>query len=279
MTREAQRNARDHGFLWRISKDGHASYLYGTIHVGKYEWMFPGPQLAAVIRETDLVALELDLQDVDIQVKLSKGIAAMPHTRLNEHLKNRIKQQADAVCLSYADIVNLPPEMQVTTLTSFEGRHQGLEPAYGIDVMLARMEHAAYKPVLSLETPELQLKVLQMNDSQDVISFVEDSMDDIESGRSLKMLDNIVQYWADSNYEKMENYAEWCDCLNTELDRSVMKRSLDDRNPSLANKIDELHKGKRKVLAAVGSLHMFGSGGLPALMEKRGYKVERIHFK
>ena len=37
------RGARDRGFLWRITKSGRDSYLYGTVHVAKFEWMFPGP--------------------------------------------------------------------------------------------------------------------------------------------------------------------------------------------------------------------------------------------
>src|SRR5665213_3450317 len=38
--------ARDRGFLWRITKGDHSSYLYGTIHAAKLEWMFPGPTVA-----------------------------------------------------------------------------------------------------------------------------------------------------------------------------------------------------------------------------------------
>lgn len=279
MARLAKLNARDHGFMWRISKDGHSSYLYGAIHIGKYEWMFPGPQLMTAFRETDIVAVELDMMDADIQRRLSMGIVIKHPAQLSESLKSRIRRQAEALCVPYDFIAKLPPEMQVTALTAREGKHDGLDPEYSIDMLLARMEHEVYKPVVSLETPELQLNLLQMNDADETISFVEDSLNDLESGRSLKMLDKIVQYWADSNYERMEHYGDWCDCLNTEIDRTVMKRTLDDRNPALAAHIDELHKGRRKVLVAVGSLHMFGSSGLPVLMEKLGYKVERINFK
>ena len=29
--------ARDHGFLWRITKGGHSSFLYGTVHLARLE--------------------------------------------------------------------------------------------------------------------------------------------------------------------------------------------------------------------------------------------------
>jgi uncharacterized protein YbaP (TraB family) len=59
----------------------------------------------------------------------------------------------------------------------------------------------------------------------------------------------------------------------------MMKRLLDDRNPNLAGRIDAIHKSGKNVFAAVGSLHMFGEIGLPALMKKRGYQVEQVNFQ
>ena len=41
---EAQRHARDRGFLWKLEKDGRTSWLYGTVHVARLEWAFPGPR-------------------------------------------------------------------------------------------------------------------------------------------------------------------------------------------------------------------------------------------
>jgi len=58
-----------------------------------------------------------------------------------------------------------------------------------------------------------------------------------------------------------------------------MRRMLDERNPGLANGIDAIHASGKTVFAAVGSLHMIGKLGLPALLSERGYKVERVDFK
>ena len=57
-----------------------------------------------------------------------------------------------------------------------------------------------------------------------------------------------------------------------------MKRLLDDRNPVLAAAIDKVHAGGRSTFAAVGSLHMIGTSGLPAQMRQRGYVVEQVRF-
>lgn len=273
------RNARDHGFLWRISKDGRTSYLYGTIHVAKFEWMFPGPNVSRALQATDTIALELDLLDTDIQGRMSRGMATLQGETLPGPVLKRMRQQAEAVCVPYESIAKFSPEMQVTTLTMMVGRRAGLEAGYAIDAVLAGIGHATKKNMVSLESPEMQLQLLQMHDPLETVSFVQDSLDELETGRSLTMLTRVAKLWEIADYGEMARYEEWCECLNTETEREVMKRALDDRNPALAAHIDALHSGGKKVFAAVGSLHMFGVLGLPALMAKRGYTVERLNFK
>lgn len=278
VVREAMRKAQDHGFLWRISKDGRTSFLYGTIHVAKFEWMFPGTQVMKAILATDTMALELDIMDPDIQSRMLTGMAEFPRTALPVLLNKRIRQQAEQVCVPYASIAHSAPEMQITTLTIMAGRRDGLEAAYAIDAVLAGLGHSSRKVMVSLETPEQQLRLLKMDSPQETISFVQDSLQELESGRSLQMIKRIAKVWADSDYNDMEHFSEWCECLKTESERAWMKRALDDRNPALAKNIDALHSSGKQVFAAVGSLHMFGQSGLPKLLEQRGYRVERVSF-
>lgn len=275
----AARQARDHGFLWRISKDGRTSFLYGTMHVGKLNWAFPGPSVMQAIRSTDTIALELDSLDADIQNRLIMGMSSLRSEALPEPLVQRMRRQADALCLPYDSIAALSPELQVTMLTLMMGRREGLDASYATDSVLAGIGHSAKKNMVSLETPELQLKLLQMQDQQETISFVQDNLDELETGRARSQLKRISEVWANGDYSEMERFDEWCDCLNTEIERKEMKRLLDDRNPDLAEHIDALHKSGKQVFAAVGSLHMFGPFGLPALMAKRGYRVQRVDFK
>lgn len=275
---EALRNARDHGFLWRISKDGRTSFLYGTIHVAKFDWMFPGAQVMKAILATDTIALELDVMDTDIQSRIATGMAELPRTPLPSSLNKRMQRQAAQVCVPYTSIADSSPEMQVITLAIMAARRDGLEAAYAIDAVLAGIGHSMKREMVSLETPELQLQLLKMKNPQETLLFVQDSLLELESGRSLKMIKRIAKVWAAADYKEMERFNEWCECLKTESERKWMKRALDDRNPALADHIDALHTSGKQVFAAVGSLHMFGHLGLPTLLEKRGYRVERVSF-
>ena len=76
----------------------------------------------------------------------------------------------------------------------------------------------------------------------------------------------------------MADYPAWCECMETPVERKAMQRLLNERNPDMAKRIDQLHRQGSRVFAGVGSLHLFGPTGLPALMQKKGYTVQRIDF-
>jgi len=266
----------DHGFLWRISRDGHSSYLYGTIHIARREWTRPGPQLAQALRASDTIALELDALDPQVAQDMAQAGAGARTTALPEALRQRLHEQADAACVAYESISALPPELQIAALSALAARADGLDPSYGIDAVLAAIAHHLQRDVVSLETVALQMRMLQMESAQETATFVQEGLDELQSGRTRTLAGRVAQVWAQSDTEQMEHFAQWCQCMDTAIERAMMKRTLDDRNPLLADRIDALHRSGRQVLAAVGSLHLFGPNGLPALLAQRGYRVQAI---
>jgi hypothetical protein len=268
--------ARNHGFLWRIRKDGRESWLYGTVHVARLEWMFPGAAIIAALKASDTIALELDVLDPDIQHRMAEGMAAPSGSVLPAALKQRLQRRAETECIPPDALSAFSPEMQIATLESLAGRRDGLDPSYGIDVVLAGWARQAGKPVVSLETPELQLATLAMPTPAETLAFVDSALTEMETGRAAPSLTRIAQVWADGDLGALSRYESWCDCVKTPTDRAALARLLDERNPGLADSIAALHARGQRVFAAVGSLHMIGPLGLPALMAQRGFRVEAV---
>jgi uncharacterized protein YbaP (TraB family) len=171
------------------------------------------------------------------------------------------------------------PEMVATTLIVKSARSDGLDPAYAIDSVVSGLAHGLKKTVMSLETPELQLSLLLGRTPREAQANVEQALAELESGKARRSMERIAQVWAEGRFDELFRYEQWCDCLNTPQEKAQFKRLLDDRNPALAERIDALHSAGNKVFAAVGSLHMVGKMGLPALLAQRGYQVERMEFK
>jgi uncharacterized protein len=273
----AQRDTRDRGFLWRITKDGRSSYLYGTLHVGKLDWAFPGPRLAAALRDTDALAVEIDLTDPALaQSMIASYVAAGPAPALPEAIQRRLTRQIAAACLPDQALAFLHPVMQAMTLSILAGRWEGLDPAYAQEIVLGADAHARQKTVVSLESLQSQLAALIPSDPMHMQRLLAQTLEQLEADRVRPVLRRLADAWASGRLSELENYAKWCDCADTPEDRAFLTRLNDDRNPSMAEQIDALHRSGKRVLAAVGSLHMTGAKGLPKLFAERGYAVERM---
>ncbi len=271
-----QKSAKDRGFLWRITKEGRASYLYGTIHVSKLDWVFPGPRLVQAVLQTDVVALELNVTDPDTLRLLGQGMQDTSAQPLPAALEARVARQALASCVPAAQIKTLRPEFQIYTLSALALKKQGVDPTYGADTVIAGMATGTNRTIEALETATDQVNAMQAGSRAEALAMLEEGLAQLENGTAQALLTKLAQAWADSDYNTISSYASWCDCMNTDKDRADMKRMLGDRNLPMAQRIDALHTQGLNIFTAVGTLHMIGPTGLPALMQQRGYVVERV---
>lgn len=274
----ARAGARDHGVLWRLRKDGHESYLFGTIHVGKLPWSFPGPTLRQAFERTDVLALELDLADPAVARQLREASAGANVPALTPALRRRLDAQMAAACLPADALHGLHPLLQALTLSLWVARADALEAAYAQELMLAAQARAAGRRIVSLESVERQLGLLLPADAAQTQALLERALDQLERERVRPTLRRLAMAWADGDLDTLEQYAIWCECADTEDQRDWLRRVNDERNEHLADGIDALHAQGGRVFAAVGALHMTGALALPKLMARRGYAVQRVPF-
>ncbi|MEY4563569.1 MAG: hypothetical protein RLZZ618_2846 [Pseudomonadota bacterium] len=273
-----QRDARDGGFLWKVTRGGHSSYLYGTMHVGRQAWLTPGPTVRAALMASDTVALELDLEDPDIAQRIQRGSRARPDRRLPAALQARLVHQMAAECLPSDLLEALSPEMVGAALTVTAARREGLHPEYGVDGVVAAYGRQLGKPIVSLETAEAQLALLISSSNKALRESVESMLNELEHHRTTPVLLRIARLWETGDEAELERYPQWCDCARTTSERAELKKLLGDRNPVMADRIAKLHGRGSRVFAAVGSLHLAEPHGLPSLMRARGFVVERVAF-
>ena len=271
----AARQAQDRGFLWKITKNQKTSFLYGTTHLSRLEWWAPGPGVSAALGSSRVLALELDLSDVDTATQLTHGMRAKRgDPQLPPDLQTRLRREAEAECIDWASVQSLRPEFQMSSVVVAAARRQRLEAAFGTETMLTAMALRQGIPLHGLETVEEQIKALSAANAAELKDSITGTLDDMESGLGQKVLIKLANAWANRDAMVMQTYEQWCDCMTSEAERALSRRLLDDRNHVLAARIDALHGADGRVFAAVGALHMFGSNALPELMKARGYTVE-----
>jgi uncharacterized protein len=275
---KGQREAKDRGALWKLHKDGRTSYLYGSVHLGRFEWVFPGPQLQAAIKATEVLAVELDITAPSFLGEFQQAQAKAAPLTLSPDEQARLDAQADAACVPRDALASMHPVMQATTYVSLSGRRDGLDPGYGQELVLLGAARALQRPVVALESVAQQLAVLLPADAIAARRLFRQSLEGLEKGEAQTTLRRLSQAWLDGDLETLASPAALCQCTPSSDELEFMRLLNDERNPHLAQRITEEHAKGKALLAAVGMLHMTGPKALPKLLEQAGFKVERVKY-
>ena len=277
----AAQRATDHGLLWRIEKNGHTSWLYGTIHVARADWMLPGPAVREALQQVDAVALELDLRDKGTDRKpLTAQDPDEDRRLLAGRRGERFNKLLAAACLPDAALTQIrkfQPTMQLASLAVLGVRTDGLYPDFGIDLFLTTYARSRHLPIVPLETLAQQMRVLnEIVPKNEVAEQFDTVLDAIESGEARTQTLTLANAWAESDIGTLERYPQWCDCLKTPSDKRVFRRLVTNRNRAMVENIARVHMTGQRVFGAVGALHMIGPKGIPALLAARGFTVTPV---
>lgn len=271
---QAQQQAADRGFLWRISRDGRDSYLYGTIHAGRPEWFALGPKAEASLFRTGALALEIDVSDPAVLAALREAMQG-PSRALPAELMRSLRTAWAAECLPADTLDRGAAELHVLQLAVAQAQRQGLFPLYGAESVLLMRSLRAERPVVGLESVQTQLSALMARNDDEAAAMVRETLAELQRPLAARGLERLARAWDRGDLKELEAYPDWCDCLNSPTERAAYARLVDGRNPGMAEAIGRLH-ARVSVFAAVGALHLVGAQGLPALLEAKGFKVVRV---
>lgn len=275
---EMMKTAKDRGALWTIAKDGRTSYLYGTIHIGRMEWAFPGPKLMSALMSTGVLAIEVDITAPDTRQEMMAAMAAAPQLTLADADRARLARLAESECLPPGALDALHPVMQAISYSSLIGRRDGLHADFAQEFMLMGFAKAANRPVISLESIGLQMDVLIPDDAATARTAFDESLKELEAPDARSKLQHTAKVWERGDLEAMDTIEEACQCRPTAQQRDFYLALNDGRNPGLARRIAEEHAKGVPVLAAVGFLHMTGDKAIPKLLAEMGFEVTRVAY-
>lgn len=265
----------DRGFLWRATRDGRTSYLFGTLHVGKPAWRRLGPKTTAALRSSDVLALEVDPTDPELLKAMSE---LRPPQPLPDALQERLNRAFERACVASESLAQLHPVLQATTLMVLEARWLGMDPTYAMEQLLSAQARTLGRRVVSLESAAQQTQALIPEDEAEARTVLDQSLQQLEDNSARRVLQRLSAAWEQGSLATLEDYGSWCECAANEADLAFMKKLNDDRNPLLADGITAQHAQGKRVFAAIGAFHMTGEQALPKLLAQRGFKVERISF-
>ncbi|MDM4768237.1 TraB/GumN family protein [Pelomonas sp. SE-A7] len=270
--KKLEAEATDRGMLWRIRRDGHESYLYGSIHIGRPAWLFPGPALREAWARTEVLALELDPFDP----QTLQALRSLPDLALDLRNERRLQAQIQAACLTEQQLAGLHPLLKLATLASLSGRGDGLDPGYSQEMALLGRARGEGRAVHALESAAEQMAALVPADEATARRELALGLDQLEKGRVRPLLLGLAEAWERGDLAALTRLEPPCRCADDEVEKLQLQRLNEGRNDALARRIAELHASGKRAFVAVGALHMSGSKALPDLLRQQGFEVEAL---
>ncbi len=248
--------------------------------MGKEDFFPFEPIVSRALAHASKVALEIDPADVQSAQQAVLKYAMYPPgsaLSLTPELRAQVAAQLKKYGIPYEVIAQMKPWMVAVLLTLGEFTMHGYQPEYAVDMFISRSAHLRQQPVIALETIDDQLGLFDKLTDAEQIEFLEHTVNDLRNPASAKKAILIAQLWRNAD-------ARGLDALAAELEKDTRSSAkfmkqvlLDGRNVSLADSIAALLKQEKNGFAAVGILHLVGANGIPAILQRQGYLVERVY--
>ncbi|HEX7650970.1 MAG TPA: TraB/GumN family protein [Noviherbaspirillum sp.] len=268
------------GTLYRIRHPGGTAWLFGTVHVGTPEFSSLGPEAMQALAASSRIALELDVRDdAAFQSALQKYGLYSGNDGLNAHLSAAtlalLRVELNRAGVPYANVGRMKPWLLANLLVALQLERAGYERRNGVETWLAAQ--AESKPLHELESADYQMSLFDGMSEADQEQYLREQLAELGSGETLRRSRELISAWAAADSKAQERVMTE-ELSEKTLSADFMRRTLlAKRNPEMATRIEDLLKKEGDAFVAVGLLHLLGENGIPALLQRRGYKVEKVY--
>jgi uncharacterized protein YbaP (TraB family) len=276
-------HAADRGALFRLTLDGHVMHVFGTLHVGLPSFYPLEDRIMGALAESSTLALEIDPDQprADLQEAVRTYGMLAPGNPAYDSLPPQQKRRLDRLLqqggLDAPSMLGFKPVLLATMLTLAEYTRQGYRADLSSDAWLARQARRQRVRVLELESLGGQLALLDRLPAPDRWRFLEEMMDTIESGAQRTEAQEVVRAWSTADRSALDRIAAQCEGDGSVSGRFVTQVLLKERNVGLAARLLQLLRSEDRTVAAIGVLHLLGTGSVPELLAHSGVTVERIY--
>jgi hypothetical protein len=267
--------ARAEPALWEVAGDGNTVWLFGSVHLLPEGGFAVGDALGDAIEGSERVCLEIDPsgQDEAETASVTLARAVDPEGR---DLFELLGSDADEVRKAARDagvpldaLAMFEPWFAGLTVSLMAIQAHGYDVQHGVEQIIQAEASEAGKASCGLETLDGQLGMLDALPGKLQNEILLQALE--EAGDIEALIGPMLDAWRrgdeagleKSLAEDFEGYPELAEAL------------IYRRNARWAEQVSEMLEGDDDVLVVVGAMHLVGDRGLPALLARRGYEVER----
>ena len=258
-----------HPLFWSVEKDGKATYLLGTMHVGVDAVSKLPPEVWRKLDAAPVFAMETDPADPAMQTLAAPSTGATLHAQLGDDYWKKLETELTPETAARLD--HAKPMIAAVTLSV-----KGMPETEPMDGALEAVAVREKKEIVFLEPAAKQLAIL---DKWLDIRTIKDLLD--HPGQAAAHGSELLAAYLEGDLVKMITLAESeratakaAGFTDAEYDQE-MAELLYDRNASWIDAIEKLHT-RGDGFVAVGALHLIGERSVLDLLAHRGYAVTRV---
>ncbi len=268
--------AQTDAILWKVSGNGLSkpSYLFGTVHAYCDRDKFFTPVLMDALKSTDIVALELNLNDFSTFVALMKASMKESEQTLSSRLSPSEYRSVDSACIAL--LGDSLKNLDTKTPMGLMGKMYLSESMIGcqpipLDFLIAELAKREKKKSIGFETPGFQDSLLNsVPDSIQLKWLVELSRNIVKAKEDFALL---LAAYNEQSAQKLYDIS-----FKTSPEMVYLKTTLLDQRNSNWMQYLQANMSLNPHFVAVGAAHLSGDSGLIVLLRNAGYTVTPIRI-
>ncbi|ADR21445.1 lipoprotein [Marivirga tractuosa] len=257
--------------LWKISGNGlsQSSYLFGTIHMMCKEDYEMSDLVIEAVEKSDKVALELDMDDPQLNAKMQKLSVSLEM----KNIKGSLSAAQEKIVDDYFKTNYGTGIAQVGVLKPFVLSSMVMLKSADCEIVqyeaeFVKLAQQQEKEVVGLETVEFQIGLFDDLDYESQVASLVESIEDPKQTKAL--LDQMQSAYLNKDLEEIASLM-----AEHEEVPGFNEKLLDERNQKWISGMKE-YSEDASVFYAVGVGHLPGDEGVISLLRKAGYEVTAV---
>ena len=255
--------------MWQINGASNRIYLLGSVHVLRQQDHPIPTAIEKAYEDADILIMEVDVDDLD-PIEMAGMVNELGVIKDGGTLQEIMGPSLYDEAVDYASQLDIPflmlaqtePWLAAITIEQMMLLRIGFNPAYGIEFHLAAKAGEDNKEILGLESMREQLEFLDKLSLSAQRSLLIQTLR--ESLKIEENLDLLINAWRHGDIDFLEEN------LLVEMQRypELYRTLVVDRNEAWVERIRNLIGEQDDYLIVVGTLHLVGDDGVPALLSK-----------
>ncbi len=250
------------------------AYLFGTVHVLPKDVQWRSPALTAAMAASDRLVIEVTgLEDTS---KTAKIFARLGLSRKLPPVRKRVEPDLRDEFDELLDLGSVPEfalnQMEswsaALTLGASQAQALGLDPELGVEKKL--IADFKGRPIVGLETIEKQLGYFDRLPEKQQRTMLNRVVADADKAK--QSFEELFNAWIAGDDEALGKLAD--DSFLTEP--QLREQLLVARNRDWTDQIEAMLGDRETLFIAVGAAHLAGADSVQTMLEKRGFKIERV---